>query len=125
MTESNFTPALYETQSYLPGWWQQYNEASNLYKLLKAQGMVTDSVAALFDLVYANAVLETASNQAIYDEWAYVWDVQQEFAPPGSPETIFTAPELIAYIHLLAQSTGSTESLITSLLFLLESPANI
>lgn len=121
---SNFTPALEEMQSYLPGWWQQYNETSNLYKWLAALGMVTDSVASSFDEVYTNGNLSTASAQAIYDEWAYVWGVQQEFAPPGAEETIFTAPELVAYIKLLAQATGSTESLITSLLALLETPIN-
>lgn len=121
---SNFTPALEEMQSYLPGWWQQYNETSNLYKWLAALGMLTDSVASAFDEVYTNGNLSTASAQAIYDEWAYVWGVQQEFAPPGSGETIFTASELVSYIKLLAQATGSTESLITSLLFLLETPAN-
>lgn len=113
---SNFTPALEEMQSYLPGWWQQYNETSNLYKWLAALGMVTDSVASAFDEVYTNGNLSTASAQAIYDEWAYVWGVQQEFAPPGAEETIFTAEELVEYIHLLAGATGSTESLETSLL---------
>jgi hypothetical protein len=122
---SNFTPALEEMQSYIPGWWQQYNETSNLYKWLAALGMLTDSVAAAFDEVYTNGNLSTASAQAIYDEWAYVWGVQQEFAPPGAAETIFTAPELVAYIKLLAQATGSTESLITSLLALLETPVNL
>jgi hypothetical protein len=121
---SNFTPALEEMQSYLPGWWQQYNETSNLYKWLSALGMLTDSVAKAFDEVYTNGNLSTATAQAIYDEWAYVWGVQQEFAPPGAEETIFTAPELVAYIKLLAQATGSTESLITSLLELLETPVN-
>lgn len=121
---SNFTPSLEEMQSYLPGWWQQYNETSNLYKWLSALGMVTDSVSKAFDEVYTNGNLSTASAQAIYDEWAYVWGVQQEFAPPGAEETIFTAPELVAYIKLLAQATGSTESLITSLLALLETPVN-
>jgi hypothetical protein len=113
---SNFTPALEEMQSYLPGWWQQYNETSNLYKWLSALGMATDSVSTAFDEVYTNGNLSTATAQAIYDEWAYVWGVQQEFAPPGAAETIFTAEELIEYIHLLATATGSTESLETSLL---------
>jgi hypothetical protein len=121
---SNFTPSLEEMQSYLPGWWQQYNTTSNLYKWLSALGIVTDSISTAFDEVYTNGNLSTATAQAIYDEWAYVWGVQQEFAPPGAEETIFTAQELVAYIKLLAQATGSTESLITSLLALLETPAN-
>lgn len=121
---SNFSPGLEELQSYLPTWWQQYNETSNVYKWLSSLGTLNDSISKAFDEVYANGNLSTASAQAIYDEWAYVWGVQQEFAPPGAGETIFTAQELVAYIKLLAQATGSTESLETSLLALLETPIN-
>ncbi len=112
-----FEPTLPDLQDRLPSWWSQ-DPVSELGLHLGVFAALTDELAARAEAVYRNTRLATASDEAVREEWAYVYGVQNEQLPS-------TVEQLRAFISARAAEDGSLPSLITTLLTLIATPINL
>lgn len=113
-----FPAVLPQLQDSLPQWLATQAPGSELNKVLGAAADQLDAVHALFDQVSAGRSLLTCSPADLYDQYAFIYSLQNEQVPP-------TPDGLRALLLALAAANGSVSSLLSVLIALLSTPANL
>lgn len=115
---SNFPPALPNLQAALPQWFAAEDPSSELYKVLAAGAKQMDAAGLVFDDVSAGRSLLTCSDADLYDQYAFLYGLQGEQAPP-------TPAALRGLLLALAAFDGTTPGLLRVLVALVTSTANL
>lgn len=114
----SFPAALPKLQASLPQWLAAGDPTSEMFKTLAAAAAQQDELGATFDSVSDGRSLLTCSQEDLYEQYAYVYGLQNEQAAP-TPQALRTL--LIA----MAAADATVNGTLNVLIALLSTPQNV
>lgn len=116
-TAPDFEAALVDLQDHLPSWLETRTEGSVIFGVLASIGFVIDELSWIFERIFLDSALSTATEEGLLRNFAVAWGLEHEQLPS-------TVEQLREYIAALAESDGSLQGLVATLFALLNSPQN-
>lgn len=114
----DFEDAQIDLQEHLPLWWESRTEGTAIHSVVSAGALVLNELAWLWENVFLDSILDLATEEGLVRNFAFAWGLANEQLPP-------TVEQLRTYIKTCAESDGSLDSLLASLVALLETTINV